>query len=64
MPRNQIEFEQRTLDGLNFTINIPFIIDRKWFLYKYKGAGLRYETCLSLKKSWTVCAYDRNTWGQ
>lgn len=39
-----------SIDGVDFEIAEPEPFDKKWFSHKFKGAGLRYETVISLKE--------------
>lgn len=53
-----------SLDGTDFRIEEPTPFDRKWFSYKFKSAGLRYEVGLAIKTGKIVWLYGGFPCGQ
>lgn len=43
-----------TVDGTDFRIEEQFPFSKKWFSFKFKGPGLRYEVAICIKTGWIV----------
>ena len=43
-----------TVDGTDFRIQEPIPFNPKWYSYKFKGPGLRYEVAICIKTGWIV----------
>ena len=43
-----------TVDGTDFKINEPTPFSNKWYSFKYKHAGLRYEVGVCIQTGWIV----------
>ena len=46
-----------TLDGTDCPINCPMPFDKKWYSYKFRDSGLRYEVAVCINTGYIVWYY-------